>query len=732
MKECSKIDDIPFDVYKNILIIEHDEKYNKMLSKELDGIGYIVDSSVSYEQTTSFLQSKSYDYIIVNLDSDTSEHNELLNFLKITTKSKLFILSSSVDTQYQEYLYFNGVIQFLQKSQALNEIVDIIDTTIRNISSRFILNQILLVQNSSFVIEQIKNLLSPRDYKIEIEKNSEQILQLIKKNDITTIILDLEMKEIDPVVLIHEIKKLKNEHIPILVLSGNNDFTSQEKILQLGISDIINKPLSAKELTFKVDFWTKYFKQEYSLLCQQKILSEYKEIVDKASIVSKTDAKGKITYINKKFCEISGFNEYELIGKSHNIVRHPDMPKEAFQDMWDTIKNKKQIWHGKIKNKKKNGGYYIVDTFVKPILDTNGNINEFIALRNDITEIEKAKEHFKKQHHIMGDNLENAMFIAKEYEMAIDESNILSRTDTDGNITYVNEMFCEVSGYSQDELIGQNHRIIRDPDSPNTIYKDLWDTITKGKVWKGQLKNRNKSGNTYFVNTVIVPIKDRNNNIIEFMAIRHNVTEIISLHQELEDTQKEIIYKMGEIGETRSKETGNHVKRVAEYSKLLAILYGLSEEEAEILKLASPMHDIGKVGIPDNVLKKPGKLDSDEWEIMKTHAEIGYEMLKHSTRPILKTASIVAYEHHEKWNGSGYPKGLKGEDIHIFGRITAVADVFDALGSDRCYKKAWELDRILELFREESGKHFDPKLVKLFLDNLDSFLHIRDRFKDNY
>jgi len=200
--------------------------------------------------------------------------------------------------------------------------------------------------------------------------------------------------------------------------------------------------------------------------------------------------------------------------------------------------------------------------------------------------------------------------------------------------------------------------------------------------------------------------------------------------KELEETQKEIIFTMGAIGETRSKETGNHVKRVAEYSRLLASLYGLSEDECELIKMASPMHDIGKVGIPDNILNKPGSFEPNEWEIMKTHAALGYEMLKYSTRPILKAAAIIANEHHEKIDGSGYPKGLKGDEIHIYGRISAVADVFDALGSDRVYKKAWELDRILELFKEGKGKHFDTKLVELFLENLPKFLTIREQFKD--
>jgi len=204
------------------------------------------------------------------------------------------------------------------------------------------------------------------------------------------------------------------------------------------------------------------------------------------------------------------------------------------------------------------------------------------------------------------------------------------------------------------------------------------------------------------------------------------------LGQEIVDTQREVVFTMGAIGESRSKETGNHVKRVSEYSELMALLYGLDSEEAELLKQASPMHDIGKIAIPDAILKKPGRFDVEEREIMNTHAELGYQMIKNSERPLLKAASIVAYQHHEKWNGTGYPQGLKAEDIHIYGRITAIADVFDALGSDRVYKKAWSDERIFKLLEEERGEHFDPHLVDLFFDNRDKFLAIRDKFQDNY
>ena len=208
--------------------------------------------------------------------------------------------------------------------------------------------------------------------------------------------------------------------------------------------------------------------------------------------------------------------------------------------------------------------------------------------------------------------------------------------------------------------------------------------------------------------------------------------ENIRLNELLADNQREIIYRIGEIVETRSKESGLHVKRVALYCELFTRLLGLPEERAELMKRASPLHDIGKIGIPDAVLHKPGKLDEQEWEIMKTHAQIGYDMLSGSNIELFQVASQIALNHHEKWNGSGYPQGLKGEQIPLEGRITALVDVFDALGSDRCYKRAWPLDKILSLIQEECGQHFDPALVELMLNNLDGFLAIRDTYKDEF
>ncbi|MGM0518156.1 MAG: HD domain-containing phosphohydrolase [Campylobacterota bacterium] len=307
-----------------------------------------------------------------------------------------------------------------------------------------------------------------------------------------------------------------------------------------------------------------------------------------------------------------------------------------------------------------------------------------------------------------------------------DKNVIFSRTNKNGTITDVSKAFCDISGFSKDELVGRPHSVVRHPDMPKETFKQMWKTIKQEKIWRGEVKNRKKDGSYYWVSAEIEPEYDINNNLIGYNAVRQNITDA----KDIEDMQKEIIFTMGSIGESRSKETGNHVRRVAEYSKILAQKYGLEQSEVELLKQASPMHDIGKVGIPDAILKKPAKLTDEEKTIMNTHAKLGYDMLKNSNRQLLKTAAIVAYEHHEKWDGTGYPNNLKEEEIHIYGRITAIADVFDALGSNRCYKKAWDDDKIFKLFKEERGKHFDPKLVDIFFNNINLFLEVRNKFKD--
>ena len=206
--------------------------------------------------------------------------------------------------------------------------------------------------------------------------------------------------------------------------------------------------------------------------------------------------------------------------------------------------------------------------------------------------------------------------------------------------------------------------------------------------------------------------------------------ENVLLNREIIDTQKEIILTLGEVVETRSQETASHVLRVGELAHLLALRAGLDRDEADILKLAAPMHDVGKIGIPDAILQKPDRLSDGERRLMESHTVIGHELLGKSSRRIMRTAAVLALQHHERWDGGGYPHGLRGEAIHPHGRITGLVDVFDALSSRRVYRDALPLDEVFAHLEREAGRHFDPELARVLLAHRDEFAAILARHPD--
>jgi|GEM_PF-345229 len=205
--------------------------------------------------------------------------------------------------------------------------------------------------------------------------------------------------------------------------------------------------------------------------------------------------------------------------------------------------------------------------------------------------------------------------------------------------------------------------------------------------------------------------------------------EVAKKTKKLLDTQLEIFNILGRAAEYKDDNTGQHVQRVSEYSYVLALACGVNVYEADLLRLAAPMHDIGKIGIADNVLKKAGRLTDEEFESMTHHTTIGAGILGNQSSQVMKYAQIIALQHHEKWNGKGYPKGLKGEDIHLFSRIVAIADVFDALTSKRPYKESWSIEDAVDLLLREKGQQFDPMVVDIFVDNIDKIIDIYNRIQ---
>ena len=213
---------------------------------------------------------------------------------------------------------------------------------------------------------------------------------------------------------------------------------------------------------------------------------------------------------------------------------------------------------------------------------------------------------------------------------------------------------------------------------------------------------------------------------LRLYAHERHLTEMVKARtKELEQTRLEIIRRLGRAAEFKDDETGQHVIRMSHYTRILAEAAGMAAEDVEVLFNAAPMHDIGKIGIPEAILLKPGKLTPDEWTVMKKHPAIGAGIIGRHEHPLLNTARIVALTHHEKWDGSGYPRGLVGEQIPLVGRIVSIADVFDALTSERPYKHAWPVQEAVDFLKQQSGSQFDPRLVELFLAKLPEVLRVR-------
>jgi PAS domain S-box-containing protein len=589
--------------------------------------------------------------------------------------------------------------------------------------------RVLVAEDNPSILKLINNYLESEDVVCDIAVDGAEAFDKIKDrlSFYHLVLVDINMPEMNGLELIEKLKELHFSN-KIAIMSTLEDVSVFKKAISLGVDFFIDKPIDLSVLAEVLKKSKRSYKRKVDLDETMQLLNEYKDAVDDSNIVSKTDPTGRITYVNKKFCDISGYELEELIGKPHNVVRHPDMPKEAFADLWKTISKDKKIWKGIVKNKKKDGGYYVVDATIIPILDVHGEVVEYIGIRHDITELERYRELLETELDSSQVDLQEKANLLSEYEKAINTSAPLSRMSIDGEITYVNKAFVSLLKYPRDTLVGRNFFDVFDEGSTIHIVRSSIEKIKRSKKpQKGIHILKDINGEDRYLNSSLVPILDINGKIIELMAIYSDITEVVNLNKEIEDTQKEIIQKMGVIGESRSKETGEHVKRVAEISAIIAREIGLDANRVELIKSASPMHDIGKIGIPDSILLKPSRLTPEEFDVIKTHSTLGYEMLKGSSRELLKTAAIIAYEHHERWDGKGYPRGLEGENIHIYGRITAIADVFDALGNDRCYKKAWPLDKILSLLREERGKQFDPKVVDVFFENLDEILDLNEK-----
>lgn len=379
--------DINNRINVKVLIIKSDKIVSDIITYKLNKLGFLCDNVYTLHDAKILLNEKKYDYMVLDLNLPDGDAIDYIRNHEDAIETKIIVLSSDMDIYYKDYLYFKGIIDYIVDGNDANYLVYNIQKTILKIDSNYHdSHNILVIEQSKRVCEQIKDLLQPRNYKISIMNDIKQAYDLIQTKLFSLIILDINYPNCFD--FMREIKSNLDRDMSFVILTDTNRSNDlvRESYMN-GAKECLRKPLFAEEFILKIDQIIEHEKLLSTMHKQKELMLSYQNIVDKTTIISKTNTKGIITYVNKKFCEISGYTEEELLGQAHNIVRHKENPKTLFEDLWEKIKVEKKIWTGVIKNRKKDGNTYVVQTYIMPIIDNNGEVIEYIALRNDITDI---------------------------------------------------------------------------------------------------------------------------------------------------------------------------------------------------------------------------------------------------------------------------------------------------------------------------------------------------------
>ncbi len=583
---------------------------------------------------------------------------------------------------------------------------------------------VLYVEDDLDTREELQAILQKYVATLYVAKNGREGLSLYREHLPNIVVTDIQMPEVNGLSMAADIKAINPEQ-PIVILSAYNDVEYLFRALELEIQHYITKPISVERLVNKLADITNQLNLALELERNRKLLEQYKFLVDEKALVAKIDLNGEISYVNKQFCELLGYTEDELLGKHYLFSFEIEDQGLILDDLKRTLVQTKK-WQGILKKRSKTGVIYVVDVTVVGIVNTDNELEEFVALMVDMTEVH---ERFERLSLNLKQDLNQQSHYLHEYQRALEIGTSLCVIDMDGVIVSANQNFSATLDYQQNELIGQSiGHLVQD-------YTNFKERVLKKVRQQGYssriIKVNDKNGNQHTLSTIIVGIHNEKGDIHSLMSLSQDISESIKLNDEIIETQKELIYVLGEVVENRSRETGMHIKRVALISELLARKYGLSDEYSAMIKVASPLHDIGKVGIPDQILHKQGKLTDAEFQIMKKHADMGFQMLNKLDKPLIKMAATIAHQHHEQYNGQGYPTGLAGKHIAIEARIVSLVDVFDALSSRRIYKEPWSDDAVIEYLNVNKAIQFDPDLVDLFIENIDEILEIRNQLRDD-
>jgi len=436
-----------------------------------------------------------------------------------------------------------------------------------------------------------------------------------------------------------------------------------------------------------------------------------------------------LVYANDSFYRMTGYSPEEVLGKNCRFLQGVETAQDVVDDMRKTIE-KHQPFNGILLNYHKDGTPFINELSINPVFDETGNLLNFVGLQNDVTireqalaDLRESEEKFRQ----FAENIEDVFWII---------------TPEDHKILYISPAYEKVWGRSIEELSTKPSAWFDSihPDDQENFVKEVQNAKNERRVYEHEYRIIRGGGEVRWIQGRGFPIVDSDGSLQRMVGVSKDITrskaaeealrqaqlltqqinQILEerVHERTTDlalSQVEILTRLVRAAKYRDDNTGQHIKRVSRTASLIAQTLGMPPEEVKAIRQAAPLHDIGKIAIADTILLKHGELTQEEFEIMKTHAEIGADMLAGGKSGIVRMAETIAGSHHEWWDGTGYPKQLSGEDIPLPGRILAVADVFDALTHERPYKAAWPVEKAVAEITNQSGHQFDPAVVEAFL-----------------
>jgi len=581
---------------------------------------------------------------------------------------------------------------------------------------------VLYVEDEKEIRNYVIPFLGPRVKTLWIAENGKVGLKLFERHKPDIVVTDLKMPKMDGIKMSKMIRA-EDPEIPIVLTASYSDQHHLFAAIDAKINAFIRKPVKVNELIRTVEDLAKKITYDRAKRRVQATMAQHYLAIEEEALLIYIDDEGRIKQINDSMALRLNYPIDLLVGEPFESLIYKDHHFHRYDSLFEAI-GKGDSWHGELHLITQLDMELTFKATLIPLYDTETPTYQFMMLLEDITELVNYRKILKNELDETQDTLHEKIHFLEQYQNAINEGTAICRFLEDGTILKTDTRFDSIFGFKPNQLKRRSFYQLC-PNIEAVLKRHVAEAIERRSILRKRIRCQDKEHVLHVADSVFIPIYKINGEIEEIISIHNDITDIIKLNEEIKTTQKELLYILGEVAESRSRETGNHVKRVAEYSRLLAQLAGLSDEDVELLSVVAPMHDVGKIAIPDEILLKKGELTQEEFAIMKRHALIGGELFGHSERPFMKAARIVASEHHENFDGSGYPIGKRGQDIHIFGRIVAIADVFDALSMDRVYKNGWKTDEIIDYMKKERGKKFDPHLIDLFLEHIDLFLEIR-------